>query len=59
MSMSLLEQKWRRRVTEVTYTTDDAATRWTDALSKPPGKVSQPKAAKPKKIARRTQINSR
>ena len=56
--MSLLEQKWKRRTTE-TYTAADATTRWQDAVSKPPGKVSQPKTARPKKIARRTQINTR
>ncbi|MCJ7555363.1 MAG: hypothetical protein MUP90_00415 [Gammaproteobacteria bacterium] len=57
--MSLLEKKWKRRTTGASYTVDETATRWTDALSRTQGKVSQQKAARPKKITRRVQINSR
>jgi len=48
--MSPLEKKWRRRAAEVTYAVDESTTRWAGAVSKPPGEVSKPKAARPKKI---------
>jgi hypothetical protein len=48
--MSPLEKKWKRRASEVTYAVDDSTTRWEGAVSNPPGEVSQPKAARPKKI---------
>ncbi|MDH3400034.1 MAG: hypothetical protein OEM03_03615 [Chromatiales bacterium] len=48
--MSPLEKTWRRRAAEVTYAVDESTTRWAGAVSKPPGEVSQPKAARPKKI---------
>jgi len=57
--MLLLEKKWKRRTTGASYTADETATRWTNALSRPQGKVSQQKAARLKKIARRVQIHSR
>ena len=57
--MSLLEKKWKRRTTGASYMADETATRWSNALSRPQGKVSQQKAARPKKIARRAQINPR
>jgi|GEM_PF-2380041 hypothetical protein len=48
--MSPLEKKWKKRAAEVTYAADDSTTRWAGAVSNPPGEVSEPKAARPKKI---------
>jgi hypothetical protein len=59
MKMSPLEKKWKERADKVTYEVDEAAARWADAVSKPPGKVSQPTAGRPRKIARRTQTGTR
>ncbi|MCW8846937.1 MAG: hypothetical protein OQK99_13975 [Gammaproteobacteria bacterium] len=57
--MSLLEKKWKRRTTGASYMVEETATRWSSALSRPQGKVSQEKVARPKKITRRAQIISR